>query len=573
MKKEAKKFSCGLNILILSCLIFCSCLSMSSILALQEKTNNQIDLDYLDRSTWKWTNTMVVTTESTSHSMEPSLAMDSEGRIHVVWMDLTNLGGAGADWDILYKSYISDSGWSTTEVVSTESIADSFFPSIAADSLGNIHVAWYDNTDYAGSGTDWDIFYKRWNSSSWTTTEVVSTESTGTSENPSIAVDSLGNIHITWADTTNYNGAGTDWDIFYKRWNSSTTAWTTSEVVSTESTLDSRHPSIAVDSTSNAHITWDDTTNYNGAGTDWDIFYKRWNSSSWTTLEVVSTESTLSSVEPCLAADSEGRVHVAWYDQTDFLSAGTDSDIFYKRMEFDREWSITKVISTESIDSSLRPSIVVDSANDVHFTWDDHTYYKGTDWDIFYKRLDSSTSSLTTTYVVSTESTGHSIHPSIAVDSANYIAVTWIDFTDYNGAGTDYDIFARKFSGSPNSPELAFIIPNPTESNLVSLHWKHVPGANSYYIYRSSSYIWSLDGLYPIASVFANNYLDSLSSEGFYYYVIVAWNTNGNSSHSNCQYVEYSLPHVREFTLISSLIIGVFVISLVILKNRKNKLK
>ena len=51
--------------------------------------------------------------------------------------------------------------WTTTEVVSTESNGDSRDTSLAVDSAGNVHVAWHDHTDYAGSGTDYDIFYKR----------------------------------------------------------------------------------------------------------------------------------------------------------------------------------------------------------------------------------------------------------------------------------------------------------------------------------------------------------------------------------------------------------------------------
>ncbi|MFX0135662.1 MAG: hypothetical protein ACFFDN_18605 [Candidatus Hodarchaeota archaeon] len=46
-------------------------------------------------------------------------------------------------------------------MVSTESTNDSRWLAIAVDSSGNVHVAWTDWTDYGGSGTDWDIFYKR----------------------------------------------------------------------------------------------------------------------------------------------------------------------------------------------------------------------------------------------------------------------------------------------------------------------------------------------------------------------------------------------------------------------------
>ena len=58
-----------------------------------------------------------------------------------------------------------------------------------------------------------------WN---WTTVEVISTESTGSSvlyrNSGSIAVDENGNIHTVWRDYTNYKGAGPDSDIFYKCW-------------------------------------------------------------------------------------------------------------------------------------------------------------------------------------------------------------------------------------------------------------------------------------------------------------------------------------------------------------------
>ena len=54
----------------------------------------------------------------------------------------------------------------------------------------------------------------------WTSTEVVSTESTSISVRPSLGVDSDGTVHIAWDDFTNYGGAGgggTDSDIFYSR--------------------------------------------------------------------------------------------------------------------------------------------------------------------------------------------------------------------------------------------------------------------------------------------------------------------------------------------------------------------
>ncbi|MFX1393805.1 MAG: hypothetical protein ACFFAH_09550 [Promethearchaeota archaeon] len=265
--------------------------------------------------------------------------MDSSGNVHVAWQDDTDYDGSGGDRDIFYKRWnATTSVWTTTEVVSTESTGISItrsHRSIAVDGSGNAHVAWHDNTDYDSSGGDNDIFYKRWNATTgeWTTTEVVSTESTDDSYQPSIALDSSGNAHVVWYDYTDYSGSGTDIDIFYNRWNGDTSEWTTTEVVSTESTGNSSTPSIAVDGSENVHVTWEDETNYCGSGTEMDIFYKCRNAdtSEWTTTEVVSTESTGLSWISSIAVDGSGNAHVVWYDNTTYDSSGSDNDIFYKK--------------------------------------------------------------------------------------------------------------------------------------------------------------------------------------------------------------------------------------------------
>ena len=416
------------------------------------------------QSSYAWTVTEVVSTESTGYSHLPSLAVDTFGNVHIAWADYTDYAGAGTDRDIFYKHWnASTSTWTTTEVVSTESTDYSHRPPIAVDSLGNVHIVWEDYTeDYAGSGTDKDIFYKRRNASTstWTTTEVVSTESTDYSSSPSLAVDSLGNVLIAWDDGTNYAGSGTDADIFYKRWNASISSWTTTEVVSTESTGNSLEPSLAVDPFGNVHMTWYDyTTNYAGSGTDHDIFYKRWDvsTSSWTTSEVVSTESTIGSVYPSLDVDPLGDVHIAWLDYSNYAGSGTDGDIFYKRWDASiSSWTTTEIVSTESTGESAYPSLAVGILGDVHITWYDFTDYAGagTDSDIFYKRWDASTSSWTTTEIVSTESTSVSVSPSLAVDPLGNMHIAWEDMTDYTGSGGDKDIFYKQAEYYIVIPEL-----------------------------------------------------------------------------------------------------------------------
>jgi len=315
-----------------SILLFLFIFSSSSIFSFPQANNNSSkgesvqNSEELKLSATYRTTTEVVSTESTGGSGNPTIAVDGVGNAHVAWRDSTSYGGSGGDTDIFYKRWnATSSTWTTTEVVSTESTDSSYDPTIAVDGTGNVHVAWEDHSNYDGSGWDPDIFYKRWNatSSTWTTTEVTSTDD---SWDPKIAADGAGNVHVAWKDED---------DIVYKRWNATSSTWTTTEVVSTESTGDIYSPlTIAVDGSGNVYIAWRDYSNYDGSGTDSDIFYKRWNapSSTWTTTEVVSTESTDSSYDPTIAVDGAGNVHVAWEDYTNYSGSGTDPDIFYKRL-------------------------------------------------------------------------------------------------------------------------------------------------------------------------------------------------------------------------------------------------
>ena len=399
--------------------------------------------------------TEVVSTESTVHSSSPTIVVDGAGNMHVVWEEATDYDNSGTDIDIFYKQWDAvTSTWTPTEVISTESTGSSSYPTIAVDCIGNVHVAWQDSTPYGGSGTDWDIFYKQWDavSSTWTLTEVITTYGWGSSSAPAIAVDGVRNVHVVWSDPYPYGGSDTDWDIFYKRWDVASSTWTPIEVVSIESTGTSSYPTIAVDGTGNKHVVWEDATDYDNSGTDPDIFYKRWDPVSYpsTPAEVVSTESSSYSWEPTIAVDSTGNAHIAW--QEHFSSAW---EILYKQWDtVSSTWTLTEVVSTES-SIAFRPTIAVDCIGNKHVAWDDGSNYacSGTDRDIFYKRWDPVSNAWTRTEVVSTESTEDSSSPSIAVDGTGNKHVVWEDSTDYGNSGTDNDIFYKRLS-VPKRPEM-----------------------------------------------------------------------------------------------------------------------
>ena len=77
----------------------------------------------------------------------------------------------------------------------------------------------------------------------------------------------------------------------------------------------------------------------------------------------------------------------------------------------------------------------------------------------------------------------------------------------------------------------------------------------------------------PIATVYTNSFIDTLPSEGYYFYVVVASDGARSSTHSNCEYVEYKLPTLNEFAIASSLIIGVFAFLFLVTRIRKKHTK
>jgi len=95
---------------------------------------------------------------------------------------------------------------------------------------------------------------------------------------------------------------------------------------------------------------------------------------------------------------------------------------------------------------------------------------------------------------------------------------------------------------SPNAPILDNILPNPNIDGIIQLNWSDVIGASNYYVYRNTSTITSVSGLVPIASGALSIYQDTVTSNGTYYYVIVAGNATGNSSISNCESVVVAIP-------------------------------
>ncbi len=409
----------------------------------------------VDRSTWSWSITKVASVESDMPSHHPDLAIDSENNIHVVWEDTTDG----------YKIYYSvldyqTNTWAAMECVSPDSSGIADRPNIIIDDEDTIHVFWMDDTNYYGTaGGDQDICYSKKTavSTSWSTVEIISTESSLGSYYPVSGVDDDGNLHVVWYDSTDYLGSGVDPDIFYKKWYASSSSWGTAEVVSTESDDFSGVPSMCVNSDGEVFVAWKDSSNFDLSGLDQDIFFKRKDlSGDWSYTSVLSWSSDLHSEYVKLACGDDGKIHAVWNDYSDVADSGTDIDILYCSFNPNLEsWSNIEAVSDMCILSSSRPDVTVDIYGEVHVVWQDSTPYGGSnsDYDIMYRIKDSSSQTWSQEYVVSTDNDDNSYYAEIQTDEYGYAHIVWQDAMDYLDSGSDYDIFYRKFSGQISGEE------------------------------------------------------------------------------------------------------------------------
>jgi uncharacterized protein YjbI with pentapeptide repeats len=406
----------------------------------------------------------------------PDIAVEND-KIYVVWNDKNDTNGSGIDTDIFYR-YFDGNIWSDIQVISELVPGQNFNTGISGDpqiavEKGRIYVVWGDYNNTNGAGTDTDIFYRcNITGSGWEDVQVISEPLVGQNFNingswdPSIAVEN-GNIYVVWRDQNNTNGAGLDWDIFY-RCNLTGSGWEDVQVVSepvdgqdfnSANSAFSWGGEIAVDDGS-IYVVWSDNNDTNDAGIDRDIFYRcNLTGSGWEDIQVISEPvlgqdtNTMISGRADIAVEN-GKIYVVWQDQNNTNGAGTDTDIFYRCNLTGSFWEDVQVISEPITGQNLNTAysqhsdIVVDN-DKIYIVWGDknNTNGAGTDIDIFY-RCNITSYSWETIQVISEPVPGwnfntmRSNYPAIAAKNGkNHIV--WEDNNNTNGAGTDTDIFYR----------------------------------------------------------------------------------------------------------------------------------
>jgi hypothetical protein len=203
----------------------------------------------------------------------------------------------------------------------------------------------------------------------WTDPVNISHNPTG-SWFPDLAVDSLGNVHVIWCETTDLEDGTAKEELYYSMWDGQT--WSTPNDIVPPSHLIVRN-AITTDAFDNLHLL------FGGAACYIDLticymqapYHSGWSATSWSSPRLMSVNGN--SYMSDIAIDSKGVIHAIFDDRGPPLSDTRPgyADIFYRRSsDSGRTWSYPVNLSRSPTGSS-RLQIEIDRNDVIYVVWDE----------------------------------------------------------------------------------------------------------------------------------------------------------------------------------------------------------
>jgi len=250
----------------------------------------------------------------------PSICIGQDLTVHIVWSE-ENVTDSD-DYDIYYSK-----DFHTPEKITNNSAYEATNPQIICDSDGNPHIIWQE-LYYPVSMFSSVKIRHTWYDEGWQNIEDISSTGIDTScRNPKFANDSSGNIHAVWHYFLN-TLTSMDSYIEYNVWDETTEAWGSPQKIKDLNSTSYIYLDIAIDSSDNIHIVYDDDPNELG---DRDLFYMNHlsDATSWSLAQYVANGNN-DTWKASLTIDSSDRIHIVWADESNFNNSGYDKDIFYR---------------------------------------------------------------------------------------------------------------------------------------------------------------------------------------------------------------------------------------------------
>lgn len=406
---------------------------------------------------------------STDHDESPAMAFAPDGTLHAVWESrAANLAG-GTDWDI-YHAARGPAGWSAPELVNASGALDTGndnAPDIAIDAQGRLHVVWASDSNIGGaSGTDRDIFYaSRTTPGPWLAPELVN--SSGTSDSGAHAGDMdpriilrAGEPHVVWL--SDYNHANFNNPLSNISHSRRGPAGWTPEVLVNAATAENPPADedamfdLAVDRDGLLHCVWASETNYGGAGADYDILHATWDGLSWSAPAFVNSATIDGAHDtmPAIAATPDGSLHAVWTSDLDLQGSGGDSDLFVATRSGGAWGPVSLLLQSATADGNAYDGYTragVDALGQLHVVWVSTFNLLNTaggDFDLMYAIVNPTGALPSPAGTVLANPSGHAdfadneFQTDIAVSPVGRAHFAWQSTHDMGGVtGVDWDVY------------------------------------------------------------------------------------------------------------------------------------
>jgi len=387
-----------------------------------------------------WTADLRVDSDTGTNDQDlPVAAADGDGGAIVVWRDYRNGN------DDIYAQRVGAAGnrlWAVDLRVNSDSgTAAQYFPAAMVDGSGNAMVVWQDSR-----GANGDIYAQRLGGAGnrlWASDLRVNSDS-GTAQQwlPAAAVGSSGNAVMVWQDYRNGNP-----DIYAQRLDAAgNRLWVVDSRVNSDSASTGQwYPAVAVTSSGNAVMVWEDYRNGNP-----DIYVQRLDAAGnrlWTAdLRVNSDSGTAGQWYPAVAVDGSENAVVVWEDYRN-----GNFDIYAQRLDAagNRLWATDLCVNSDSgTTERYDPAVVVDSIGNAVVVWQD---YRDGNPSIYAQRLDVAGNRLWAADLRLNSDTGtaYQFYPAVAVDGGGNAVVVWEDYRN-SGGMENPDIYAQRVNVAGN---------------------------------------------------------------------------------------------------------------------------
>jgi hypothetical protein len=503
----------------------------------------------------------------------PSVAVDSSGNIYVSYQTTGivsggTLRGDGTTTDIVVfkMDTFGNMIWIKQHAV-MNTTGNDYYPSTAVDYNGNVYVS-YQTTGAVSGGTfvggfyDIVVFKLDTNGNMvWIKEQRVMNTNAG-DNNPTIAVDSSGNVYISYFTDGTVSGGtslfGSFTIVVLKLDTNGNAVWVRQRrfMNPVDDFYDTENPQIAVDASGNVYVSYNTIGTVSGGWSDTTnniVVFKLDTNGNMVWIKqqrVMNSNNSAEDINPTIAVDSGGNVYVSYQTRGrvsggTFLGGVNDIVVFKLDTNGNMVWIRERALMN-TIGNDLYPKTALDSNGNVYVSY----YTTGTvsgginigSNDIVIFNLDTNGNMVWIKQQRVMNSTNNDQHSAIKLDSNGNIYVGYFTIGTVSGGtfagGSGNDIVVMKFTqGSTSSSTVPSTpaAPTATAGNAqVSVAFvAPANGGSAITGYSAKAYLASNNSLVSTTTGASSPIVvTGLTNGTAYTFRVLATNANGNSAES-----------------------------------------